>query len=445
MTVPKTAWSGERGTPAFGAGVPLVFRTREYRTGSAAQRTQRRRLAWVAALVLTAVLAVTLVMVVASLVTAPGQPFQWQVLASRSATAAQRLNPQSLVVPGLQLLLFLAVILGVALHLRRARLVLDDQSLRYTSGLPLVWRWLDWTLDLEALRSGAVSWQLQGAPVPVNPLSALRLTWKGRAPQGLSPARWYLPGEPEPDEVVRPHSVGGLVLWNSARNLPVVQQMFESLPLVRALRERGVPVPIPDGRRRSGSAGTDLMAYPRMKAVVIGFFVALGAAALLFHAMRHQHYFIAPPVGIWLAVAASAGFLVLAWMWPEGALHHGSPTVSERAGFRVTQLLVAALAAVPAGLCAPALPLLWAWSIEAPRTVVFTVAPPLQSPSRVVLNAQQDGNVPPIEPTQAIGYWMSLQPGETVELPVRRGVAGLWWQFDSHVLERRLEAYYGRR
>ncbi|MES2609454.1 MAG: hypothetical protein V4679_04390 [Pseudomonadota bacterium] len=393
-----------------------------------------------------AVLAVSLGMVVASLVTAPGQPFQWQVLASRSATAWQRSDPQRLAFQGLQLLLFLVIVLGLALHRRRARLVLDGQSLRYTSGLPIVWRWLDWQLDLEALRSGAVAWQLQGAPVPANPLSTLRLTWKSGARLGLSPARWYLPQEPELDDGVRPHSLAGLVLWNSAKNLPMVQQMFENLPLVRALRERGVPVPIPDGRP-SGAAGTDLMAYPRMKAVVLGFFVALAAAGLLFHAMRNQHYFTAPPIGIWLAVAAIAGLLVLAWMWPDSALRHGSamPTASERVGFRATQLLVAALAAVPVGLCAPSLPLLLTWATEPPRTVVFAVAPPVPSPSRVLLQAQQSGDVPPVEPRQAIGYWLSLHPGDAVELPVRRGVAGLWWQFDSSVLEGRLEAYYGRR
>lgn len=446
MTVQQAAWPGERGTPAFGAGVPLVFRARDYHTGSAAQRAQRRRLAWVTGVILVAVLAISLGMVLVSVVTAPGQPFQWQVLASRSATAWQRSDPHRLAFQGLQLLLFLMIVLGLALHRRRARLVLDGQSLRYTSGLPLVWRWLDWQLDLDALRSGAVAWQLQGAPVPANPLSALRLTWRSGVRPGLSPACWYLPQEPELDDGVRPHGIAGLVLWNSAKNLPVVQQMFENLPLVRALRERGVPVPIPDGRR-SGVAGTDLMAYPRMKAVVIGFFVALAAAALLFHAMRHQHYFTAPSMGIWLAVAAVVALLVLAWMWPEATLRHGNAasTVSERAGFRATQLLVAALAAVPAGLCAPSLPLVWTWATEAQRAVVFAVALPVSSPSRVVLQAQQGSDVPPVEPTQAIGYWLSLRPGEQVELPVRRGLAGLWWQFDSSVLEGRLEAYYGRR
>lgn len=447
MTVQQAAWPGERGTPAFGDGVPLIFRPRDYHTGSAAQRAQRRRLAWMAGVALIAVLAVSLGMVVMGLVTGPGQPFQWQVLARRSASAWQRSDPLRLVFHGLQLLLFLLIVLGLAWHRRRARLVLDGQSLRYASGLPLVWRWLDWQLDLNALRSGAVTWQLQGVPVPANPLSALRLTWKRGARLGLSPARWYLPGEPELDDVVRPHSMAGLVLWNSARNLPVVQQLFETLPLVRALRERGVPVPVPDGKQSGVAGGTNLMAYPRMKAVVIGFFVALAVAAALFHAMRHQHYFLAPPVGAWLAFAACAGLLLLAWMWPEGALAHGkaTPTAAERVGFRTTQLLVAALAAVPAGLCAPSLPLLWTWAAEPLRTVVFAVAPPVPPSSRVVLQAPQEGDVPPVEPTQAIGYWLSLRPGETVELPVRRGVAGLWWQFDSSVLEGRLEAYYGRR
>jgi len=194
MTTQQAARPGERGAPARGAGAPLVFQARDYHTGTAAQRTQRRRLGWVVGAVLVAVLAVSLAMVLASLVTAPGQPFQWQVLASRSATAWQRMDSQRLVFHALQLLLLLSIVLGLALHRKRARLVLDDQSLRYTSGLPVVWRWLDWQLDLQALRSGAVQWKLGGAPVPANPLSTLRLTWSKGARLGLSPARWYLPG-----------------------------------------------------------------------------------------------------------------------------------------------------------------------------------------------------------------------------------------------------------
>ncbi|MBB6561805.1 hypothetical protein HNP48_004499 [Acidovorax soli] len=447
MTAPQAARPGERGAPALGAGAPLVFHARDYHTGTAAQRAQRRRLGRVVGIVLVMVLAVSLVMAVATLVGATAQPFPWQMLASRSAAAWQRADPLRLVFHALQLLLLLALVLGLALHRRRARLVLDNQSLRYTSGLPVVWRWLDWQLDLGALRSGAVSWQLAGAPVPANPLATLRITWKGGARLGLSPARWYLPGEPETDDDVRPHSMAGLVLWNSAKNLPVVQRMFEALPLVRALRERGVPVPAPDGARSRAGVDRDLMAYPRMKAVVIGFFVGLGAAAALFHAMRHQHYFMAPPVGVWGAVGACTALLVLAWLWPEAKLAHGSasPTASERAGFRTTQLLVAALAAVPAGLCAPSVPLAWAWVTEAPRTVAFAVAPSVQSLPRVVLRAPQGGDVPPLEPRQAIDYWLSLRTGATVELPVRRGLAGLWWQFDSSVLEERLEVFYGRR
>lgn len=449
MTVPQTAWPDEkRGVPAFGGGTPLVFRARDYHTGSAEQRAQRRWLGWVVGVVLAVVLVVSLAMVVVSLVTATGQPFQWQILSTRTAAAWQRLDPERLLFHGLQLVLLLVLVLGVALHRARARLVLDAQSLRYTSGLPVVSRWLDWQLDLDALRSGAIQWQLSGAPVPANPLASLRLTWhKGMRP-GLSIARWYLPGEPEPDASVQPHSVAGLVLWNSARNLPVVQALFEALPLVRALRERGVPVPVPDGKRPVAGAGRDLMAYPRMKAVVIGFFVALAAAAALFHAMRHQHYFIAPSAGVWGAVAACVGLLVLAWLWPEATLAQdgaAKPALSERAGFRTTQFLVAALAAVPAGLCAPSLPLAWAWVAENSRTVAFSVAPPEQSRPRVVLQAQQGEDVPPIEPRQAIDYWTSLRSGETVELPVRRGLAGLWWQFDSSVLEGRLDAYYRRR
>ena len=58
------------------------------------------------------------------------------------------------------------------------------------------------------------------------------------------------------------------------------------------------------------------------------------------------------------------------------------------------------------------------------------------------LQATTDNGVPDIHPDQAMDYWLSLPEGSAFSLPVRQGVAGLWWQFDSRVLEERLDAFY---
>ncbi|MEY4585340.1 MAG: hypothetical protein RJB10_1837, partial [Pseudomonadota bacterium] len=59
-----------------------------------------------------------------------------------------------------------------------------------------------------------------------------------------------------------------------------------------------------------------------------------------------------------------------------------------------------------------------------------------------ILKSDLPINMPSIQPTQAFEYWQSLKDGEVVKLPVSRGFAGLWWQYDSSVLQDKVEAFY---
>ena len=58
------------------------------------------------------------------------------------------------------------------------------------------------------------------------------------------------------------------------------------------------------------------------------------------------------------------------------------------------------------------------------------------------LRAPAASGVPDVHPDQALDYWLSQPESAAFSLPVRQGVAGLWWQFDSRVLEERLDAFY---
>jgi hypothetical protein len=62
--------------------------------------------------------------------------------------------------------------------------------------------------------------------------------------------------------------------------------------------------------------------------------------------------------------------------------------------------------------------------------------------SPLLLKSSLPTSMPAIQPTQALEYWQSLKDGEVINLPISRGFAGLWWQYDSSVLQDKVEAFY---
>jgi hypothetical protein len=213
----------------------------------------------------------------------------------------------------------------------------------------------------------------------------------------------------------------------------LLQNEFNQLPLANALINRGVNLLKLESAGRH-QVGLDLMAHPRMKVAVISFFVTLVGAFVLFHLMRHQHYFSAPPISYQLIAGTFAGLLMFAWLWGEKP---NAGNTAEQAGFRGTQVLLACLFAVSAGLCAPSVPLLFASMLQTSQEQSFEL-----QKSPLLLKSSLPTSMPAIQPTQALEYWQSLKDGEVINLPISRGFAGLWWQYDSSVLQDKVEAFY---
>lgn len=326
---------------------------------------------------------------------------------------------------------------GHVVHTRQARLTLQTDTLRYASGLPLLGRWLDWTLDLDAVRANKLPLKLAGVAMGPQPTNNYRLSWGPAQLRQLRPAAWHLPDQ-SPVALVKPASSFGLVRWQTPENQALLQQQFNQLPLVQALRQRGIVLPPVNGKRQM--VGLDLMAYPRMRAAVILFFMAMLSAIVLFHLMRHHHYFTSPGLIAWIAFGTAAGLGILAWLWPEEPGEVSKGTAAGAIGFRSTQVLLAALIAVAAGLCAPSLPLAFASITQVPKDVAFELK---NAPLR--LRASGASGVPDVHPRQALDYWLSQPEGAAFLLPVRQGVAGLWWQFDSRVLQDRLDVFYSAK
>jgi hypothetical protein len=291
-------------------------------------------------------------------------------------------------------------------------------------------------LDLKAIRSNTLFFKLAGVPMGTQPIHLYRLTWGTgfNDIKQLRPALWHLPDQERP-ELAKPKSFLGLVRWGTAENVAVLQQQFDQLPLMQALRQRGIVVPPITGKKQH--PGVDLMAVPRFKAVVVGFFVALAVALALFHTMRHQQYFVQPAWAVWIAVAGLCGLAAYLWLCLEPAGQDRADYTGGALEFRLTQIFLACLVGLAAGVCTPFLPLALSNLAQPAQEVEFVL-----QKSPLLLRAPASVGMPDIQPAQALDYWTSLPEGTVVKLPVRRGNDGLWWQFDSSVLHDKLSAFY---
>ena len=319
-------------------------------------------------------------------------------------------------------------------HAKNARITLDANSLHYSFGLPFLNRWLDWRVDFSDLRSGKTSFQLikhQRLVVPNVKDYSLTLGRSGL--KRIQPYSWLLPDQVVAPAQKRSKLVFDLLQGRRPEDKILLQNEFNQLPLVNALINRSVNLPKLENAGRH-QVGLDLMAHPRMKVAVISFFVTLVGAFVLFHLMRHQHYFSVPSLVWLLAFGALAGLLMFAWLWGEKP---DAGNKAERDSFLGTQVLLACLFAVSAGLCAPSLPLLLASTTQSATDEKFTL-----QKLPLLLKSTDEQNMPSIQPAQALEYWESLKEGEVISLPVSKGFAGLWWQYDSSVLQDKVETFY---
>jgi len=189
-----------------------------------------------------------------------------------------------------------AVALALYVQARyRPTLTLTADRIEIDSGVRFLGRGVpsDWQAPLSSIQRAIV----HRARSQVDPWLAveLRLTVDGKS-RRLQPATWFLPGE-APRARVRASRL-------ALRRLPVELAEIESLPLIRSLRERGVPIELTPATLQA-RAPDDLARYPMVMAV-LGTTVALGTYALV-DTVVIDEYYIAGPTGLPLAALALAG------------------------------------------------------------------------------------------------------------------------------------------
>ena len=344
-------------------------------------------------------------------------------------------------------LYFLAAVavLWVQRRLRGSRLYLNSSQLRHSSGLPL---WLgsllkqNWTLSLDDFRSGRMVFTLSGLTRTNVLLASFVLRWKAAHSdkthwltaylirRQLTPASWFLIDQEAREALQAPKGLfwRSLNPWTTPAGKAVLQKAFDALPLVTALRAQGVPVPaFSTARRHLAGDSINLMAYPRMKAMVFSFFGLLTGAGVAHHFMRHQHYFEAPAVWVWVVFGACCALTSWLWLAKEKA-----PAVPS---FKPTQGLMAVLLGIAAALMAPSalLALNLAWGTR--QWVSVTV---IKTPLQLV---PDDSTIPPFSPSQAREFWTELPMQSARQLTVHEGIFGTW-QYDSEPLEGEVFAFY---
>jgi hypothetical protein len=337
---------------------------------------------------------------------------------------------------------------------RGSRLYLNHTTLRQRSGLPL---WLgkllrqNWTLSLDELRSGRSVFTLTnqirqaGLAQAPSPLAMYALRWRAAnatmarimPPPQLFPASWFLIGQEarKPPEVPPLGWRRNLNPWATPEGQATLQTAFDQLPLVAALRAQGLSLPALSSPRLLGlgEGGLDLMAYPRMKAVVLGFFGLLVSAALAFHFTRHQHYFEPPPLFVWLAVGACCA--LGAWLWQ---MAEQAPT---GLSLKPTQGILAVLLGLSAAFFAPFAFLGVSQVFTSAQQISVTVS---QAPLRL---QPEDSRIPAFAPQAALEFWSSLPASTRRQMTVHQGLFGTW-QYDSAPLQDEVDAFYrqhGRR
>jgi hypothetical protein len=234
--------------------------------------------------------------------------FDWMHFGGKIIT-----TPEGIIKGMVMPLIWIVVLWVQSTHKKNARLILENSTLSYVSGVPFAAKWLNWTLDLDAIRSEQLTFKVFGVPLGFRPLHSYGLSWSVgyNSLKQVRVAKWHLSDQPAA-EPTQPKSFLGFVRWSTPENIAILQQQFDQLPLIHALKQRGITLPALTGKNQQFSA-MDLMTFPRMKRAVIGFFISIVAAFGLFHAMRYQHFFVSPQVVNWFVVGALAGVGVLVW------------------------------------------------------------------------------------------------------------------------------------
>ncbi len=246
----------------------------------------------------------------------------------------------------------LLVIFGVAVsvyvvwRIQYCRLWVTDTQVVFESKIPLVGKWIDWTLQFNEFEAGSVKFSI----VYLYPHDRFRhLTFSKKAfwmrrtilvsnwePVSYSETSATVFGEQSKNLDIR----GTLARFLTKPNLVVLQTSFESIPLILALKKRGVQIPLLK-EIKARPFDVDLMGDSRLRHA-FRVLLLLTLMALGLHVYSSSQYFLSDMPKANFAVPLAL-FAIAGWFWLAQKGARASCKVAERIEIRVAQVFVALL------------------------------------------------------------------------------------------------------
>lgn len=364
--------------------------------------------------------------------------------------------PLRRVVPDVGLMLLYAcaaIIFGWASESRELVVTSTHLCLRYR------WAWasrlLGWSVPLAQVQEAG--WMLggPGRATAQDPLilMALDLTkqpqslkhwWIGHR-RLLAPAQWapVRDGRAEPGPWIAPAVQPTAMQVFLMRAPPLdaaatrdLESRLEQLPLVRALRARGVALAKlgqGDGlpTRLSLAGQINLTQVPSLRRglfALLGLF-GLSVAALVLNA---RWSFFATPWALYLGAALACAALCAWLLWPRGlASQLGVTAAQARQQAGMASVFMGALCG---GMLAWLLGngLLWATAHSQPlRTVTFALDKSRIDPGPILLRPVDAADLPAIEIDTGVSFWRKQPEGAHFQLAAARVPLGGWWMYDN--------------
>lgn len=337
---------------------------------------------------------------------------------------------------------------------RQRRLHIGEHELHLTSGLP---RWLDkgswgsWTLPYKTIASVDLVGYRTGRSYGPRPLQMAALQFYDHAGivlRRLQLAPWHRLDEPMRPRLESSATWLGVQLgtWSSEQDQQTLARAYDALPLVQALRQRGLAVPaLAQGK---GSAGDDLFENPRMKTLIL---LAFAMAPIYFAGafLLREYWVVSPPVGLWLAIGLLAA--IAGGLWMRGTAQDPRAMLgllpvqpddsaaarhsSDRGAAMASQLIVSMLFGLSTvGAAIPAVPFVNQWLFAA-EDVVFVVRPGAALEPFMPTN-----DLPSFRPAQSVDFWISRKPGTHYTLRMRKLPWG-YWQYGVDAFRTEIEAF----
>lgn len=313
----------------------------------------------------------------------------------------------------------IAVLLARHVLPKRYVLTLTDNALTAACRLPLGLERIfpvNWQIslrDIAAVESVQIP-VFNPNPIPV--LAQIRIGLRDGTTRSIAPASWFIPGSPARPPLTLANKWGMFVnpsrTWLEPQSQAILQMAFSALPLVQALREKGIAVP--DPTLPANFRDQDLFSCRSTKfGIAAGIALALGAIVIMSGYNTH-HLLVDLP----LRVYAMLGGIALLLLWLVGRHDARRPPLSNSIAAAVIIVAGSAMAAQPFAVFINGI------GMEPARSQAFVAhagnLEPVAGP----------GGIAPADWPESLTDVDWIKEGTTISLSIKKGRLGLW-EFDD--------------